>query len=86
MEISFFFFSKFSHDVFFNIEYFVRGWYCWEKDSFYIKKLEKILEKGILSKSNLSGLLSFEASAPLYPLARFVNLVQDEWENKRELS
>ena len=86
MEISFFFFSKFSQDVFFNIEYFVRGWYSCEKGSFYIKKLEKILEKGILSKGNVSGFMSFEASAPLYPLARFVSLVQDEWENKRELS
>lgn len=56
----------------------MRGWYSWEKGSFYIKKLEKILEKGILSKGNVSGFLSFEASAPLYPLARFVNLVQDE--------
>lgn len=74
-------FGKFSQDVFFNIEYFVG-----KKTSFYIKKLEKIHEKGILLKGNVSGFLSFETSARLYPLAHFVNLVQDEWEDKRELS
>lgn len=72
--------------MYFSTEYFVPGWYCWEKDSFCIKKLEKIHEKGILLKGNVSGFLPFETSAPLYPLARFVNLVQDERERTKENS
>ena len=58
--------------------------------SFFFSKFSQVFlyqetikdsRKGILLKGNVIGFLSFETSARLYPLAHFVNLVQDEWEN-----
>lgn len=67
-------FGKFSQDVFFNIEYFVPGWYCWEKDKFLYQETRKDSRKGNSFKGQCEWLFVFwniSAVIPTRSLCQF---------------